>query len=84
MEPPMSNPSTLSPLAAARHAKVLELARMYTEMGEKLTADLNNPTNKTEEALTGEEWDIFSQLIARFAIILNRTTVSVITTEAPQ
>lgn len=80
----MPDPSTLSPLAAARHAKALELARVYTEMGEKLTADLNNPTNKTEEALTGVEWDTFSQIIARFALILNRTTVSVITAEATE
>jgi len=80
----MSGPSTLSPLVAARHAKALELARIYTEMGEKLTLDLNNLANKTEEALTGEEWDIFSQIIARFAIIINRTTVSVIDAKAPQ
>lgn len=74
----MPDPSTLSPLAAARHAKALELAHVYTEIGEKLTDDLNDPVNKTEEALTGKEWEIFCQIIARFALITNRGTVAVI------
>ena len=73
----------LSPLVVVRHARALELARVYTEMGEKLTLDLNNPANRTEEALTGEEWALFSQIIARFAIIINRTTASVIDAKAP-
>lgn len=77
-------PSNLSPLAQARHTQAAELASLYVSMGENLTRDLANPENKTESALTGLEWETFCQIVARFAIIINRATVTTVNTKAPE